>query len=90
VKAQVIVKEMKTVAEAQPALPPLVTLRDALASAAPRVLSELLLRENLRQTIYRERRKKLPPNLSITDLEDLPNEYTLTFLGEQYVFTQES
>ena len=86
VKAQIIVEEMKTVAESQPGLLPSVILRDALATATPRVISQLPPRENMRQTICRERRKKLPPNpTSLEDLEDLPDECTKTSLGEQSV-----
>ena len=37
-------------------------MRDALVGASQSVLSQMPLRENLRQTISRERRNKLPPN----------------------------
>lgn len=86
VKAKALLEEVKKVAEEQPALPPAVIVRDALATAPGRVLSQLPLRNNIRQTICRVRRKNLPekPN-SIEDLEDLPDEYTKTSLGEQFV-----
>jgi len=70
---QIVVQQIKETAEAQPALPPAVIVRDALVGASQRVLSQMPLRENLRQTISRERRKKLSPNHKLLeDLLELP------------------
>jgi len=86
---QIVVQQIKETAEAQPALPPAVIVRDALVGASQRVLSQMPLRENLRQTISRERRKKLPPNAkSLEDLQELPTEYTKTTLDEQFVLSR--
>lgn len=86
VKAMALVEELKTTAQSQPSLPPALLVRDTLSQATPRVLSQLPLRENLRQTVCRERRQNLPSNPKcIADLEQLPDEFTKTTLDEQFV-----
>ncbi len=85
-KALILVENLKTVAQSQPALPPSVIVRDTLQNATPRVLSQMPLRENLRQTICRQRRQNVPHNpKSIADLEHLPDEFMKTMLDEVLV-----
>lgn len=86
VKAQVVVEGVKKLAESQRTLPPSAIIRDAMAGVSQRVLSQLPERENLRQTICRQRRVNLPPNpKSLEELAALPDEYTKTSMDEQFV-----
>ncbi|XP_043462872.1 uncharacterized protein LOC122498936 [Leptopilina heterotoma] len=79
-------ENLKREAEMHPECPPEQIVRENLCDLSPAVLAQLPERENLKKTMRRERRRKLPPNpKSLEDLNELPESYKKTFSNERFL-----
>ena len=85
-KAEVAVAGIKRKSAEYPELRPAQILRDELAGILPEVLSHLPEREALKKEIQHPRCVDLPPNLkSLLELDDFPEKYKKTSLGETFL-----
>lgn len=85
-EAEKIKMTLKRKAETNPEEPPAELLRHELAGVLSGVLSQLPERENLKKAIRAVRIKNLPTNpTSIAELGELPDEYTKTATGDNFV-----
>ncbi|KAK3908569.1 FLYWCH-type zinc finger-containing protein 1 [Frankliniella fusca] len=85
-EAAKIVRNIKRVARDHPGMPPAQILRAELSSVPSGVLSQLPERENLKKMMRRGRRTDLPKNpVRLSELRELPEKFTKTLLGENFV-----
>lgn len=77
---------MKRRAEQHPEEPPSRILREELAGVSSGVVSQMSERESLKKSLRNVRRKNLRPSpTSLEDLDALPEEYTKTATGDQFL-----
>lgn len=85
-ESEVHVHAVKRKAKEHPEQPRAQILRTHLSVVRPEVLSHLPERESLKRAMRRQRRRGLPPNpKSIQDVGRIPERYTKTLLGEQFL-----
>ena len=86
VKAESIRLQLKRRVVDKPEAPPVRLLRDELGSIQPEILSQLPLRENLKQAVRRARRTGLPTNpTTLLDLDVVEPEFQKTEDGEKFL-----
>lgn len=84
--ASKLTQSLKRKAEEHPEQPPAQLLRTELQGVPEEVLSELPSQPALIRTLQRVRRKELPADpLKLSDLKDIPDRYTKTLVGEQFL-----